>query len=209
MGYIALGVVGFVIAGFFDLAALRGWGHLKQVIGLAILSLWGYVFFSLMRVSPRFRLSAPLIWLGWLLLIIAALLLIYSLFIEISFRQTYAKDGVGDTLVTTGTYALCRHPGVLWFGLLLIALILVSHARLLLIAAPVWFLMDVLWVWVQDVYFFPRMFSGYRQYQQKTPMLIPTLNSMRRFWRTLQGSYAISTPNMGKEHHDHWDCQDQ
>jgi len=48
MGYIALGVVGFIVAGFFDLAALRGWGHLKQAIGLGALSLWGYAFWGLM-----------------------------------------------------------------------------------------------------------------------------------------------------------------
>ena len=67
MGYIALGVVGFIVAGFFDLATLRGWGHLKQAIGLGALSLWGYAFWGLMCASPRFWLPAPLIWLGWLL----------------------------------------------------------------------------------------------------------------------------------------------
>jgi len=178
MGYIALGVVAFVIAGFFDLAALREWRYLKQAIGLVALLLWGYAFYGLLRTSPRFWLPAPLTWLGWPLLVIATLLLIYSLFIEIPFRQTYAEGGVGDRLVTTGTYALSRHPGVLWLGLLLIALILVSHVRLLLIAAPVWFLMDLFYVWVQDVHYFPRMFPKYRQYQQETPMVVPTGKSI-------------------------------
>ena len=180
MRYVALGAVAFVIAGFFDLAALRGWRYVKQSIGLGALLLWGYAFVGLLRSSRRFWLPALLTWLAWPLLVVATCLLIYSLFIEIPFRQTYAKGGVGYRLVTTGTYALCRHPGVLWFGLFLIGLILVSRACLLLPAALVWFCMDLLWVWVQDVYYFPRMFSGYRQYQQHTPMLLPTRRSIRR-----------------------------
>ena len=103
---------------------------------------------------------------------------------EIPFRQTYAEGGVGDRLVTTGTYALCRPPGVLWFGLLLIALLLVSRAQFLLVAAPIWLLMDVLWVWVQDAYFFRHMFPDYRQYQKQTPLLIPTRESIGRWWDT-------------------------
>ena len=182
MRYVALGAVAFVIAGFFDLAALRGWKYVKQAIGLGALLLWGYAFVGLLRSSRRFWLPAPVTWLAWPLLVVATCLLIYSLFIEIPFRQTYAKGGVGDRLVTTGTYALCRHPGVLWFGLFLIGLILVSRCHLLLVAAPVWLLMDLLWVWVQDVCYFPRMFSGYPQYQQDTPMVIPTRKSIEQWW---------------------------
>jgi len=185
MRYVVLGVVAFIIAGFFDLAALRRWRYLKHAIGLGAFLLWGYAFCGLLRVSRRFWLPAPLIWLGWVLLIMATFLLIYSLFIEIPFRQTYAEGGVGEVLVTTGTYALCRHPGVLWFGLFLIALLLVSQAQILLVAAPVWFSMDVLWVWVQDAYFFGRMFPEYPHYQEKTPLLIPTRESVGRWWETM------------------------
>lgn len=173
------------MAGFFDLAALRGWRYLKQAVGLGALVLWGYALWGLLLTSPRFWLPAPLTWLGWPLLVITTLLLIYSLFIEIPFHQTYAESGVGDRLVTTGTYALCRHPGVLWYGFFLVALLLVSHAQLLLLAGPIWLLMDVAHVGIQDTYYFPRMFPKYREYQQDTPMLLPTATSLRRCWRTL------------------------
>lgn len=186
MGYIALGVVAFVLVGFFDLAALRGWQYLKQAIGVAALVVGGYAIWGLLHSAPRFRLPGPFVWVGWPLVFLATLLLIYSLFVEIPFRQTYAGGGAGDRLVTTGTYALSRHPGVLWLALLLIALILVFRARLLLIAAPVWFLMDVLLVWAQDVYYLPRVFPGYHQYREETPMLVPTWSSVRRCWHSLR-----------------------
>jgi protein-S-isoprenylcysteine O-methyltransferase Ste14 len=74
---------------------------------------------------------------GWPLLLVSVCLLVYSLFFEIPFQQTYVDARVGDELVKTGTYALVRHPGALWFALLPVSLSLVSRARLLLIAAPV------------------------------------------------------------------------
>jgi len=46
-------------------------------------------------------------------------------------------------------------------------------------------LLDVLYVWVQERFFFHRQFAGYVQYQQETPMLIPTRASVGRCWRTV------------------------
>jgi protein-S-isoprenylcysteine O-methyltransferase Ste14 len=201
MAYIALGVVAVIIAGFFDVAALKGWRYAKQIIGLATILVWGYACWQLLCTSPRFSLPAPLTWLGWLLLVMSVLLVIYSLFIDIPFHQTYALSGVGDKLITTGTYALCRHPGVLWTALFFVALFLVSRAQLFLLAGPVWLLMDVLHVWIQDVYFFPRMFPGYRQYQRETPMLLPTPRDMVRCWRTLPVPLRRHT-EMEEESHD-------
>ena len=92
---------------------------------------------------------------------------------------------MGKKLVKTGTYALVRHPGVLWLGLLLSSLVLISRSRLLFIATPVWLLMDVLYVWRQDELFFGRMFPGYEACREETPMLIPTRQSILRCWRSL------------------------
>jgi protein-S-isoprenylcysteine O-methyltransferase Ste14 len=137
-------------------------------------------------------------------------LLIYSLFIEIPFKQTYTMSGVGDRLVKTGTYALTRHPGVLWLGLFLLALLAVSRSRLLLIAAPLWFALDLLLVWVQDRFYFPRMFPGYSQYRRETPMLIPTRSSIVRCIKTLhpaqQGPFVSVTNPSHPEHKEGERC---
>lgn len=87
-------------------------------------------------------------------------------------------------MIKTGTYALVRHPGVIWYTLFLIALLLISSSQLLLIALPIWVFMDVLYVIIQDKFYFPHMFPGYEEYKKETPMLIPTRKSLASFWRT-------------------------
>jgi protein-S-isoprenylcysteine O-methyltransferase Ste14 len=185
MGFILLGCLAFLIAFFFDLAALRNAAYLKQAIGLSFALLFGFSLIMVCLGAERVPLPQWVSWLGWPLLILSALLLTYSILIEIPFKQTYAADGVGDKLVKTGTYALVRHPGVPWFGLFLLALLAITRSKLLLIAAPVWLLMDVLYVWIQESFYFDKMFPGYEQYKRETPMLIPNRESIIRCIKTL------------------------
>lgn len=186
MRTIVSGVAAFFIAGLFDLAALKGIRYLKQILGLAAVLLFTSALTMAVRHPLKLEMPFWLSYVGWPLLAVSLSLLIYSLFLEIPFRRTYVNDGVGAELVTSGTYALTRHPGVLWFALLLGALLLLSRSKLLLLAAPVWILADALLVWVQDVWFFPQMFPGYERYRQDTPMLIPTSRSIVRFWRSIR-----------------------
>jgi protein-S-isoprenylcysteine O-methyltransferase Ste14 len=187
MEYILLGVLAFLIAFFFDLATTKRVPYLKQIIGLASASLFGYSLLAVCLAPVKMRLPDWLSWVGWPFLLVSFSLLVYSLLLEIPFRQTYTADGAGNRLVKTGTYALVRHPGVLWFSLFLVSLILVSRSRLLLAAAPVWFFMDVLYVWIQERFYFAKMFPGYERYRKETPMLIPTRESITRCIKTLRG----------------------
>jgi protein-S-isoprenylcysteine O-methyltransferase Ste14 len=184
--HILQGVLAFLIAFFFDLAAIKHIPYLKQIVGLVATLLFGYSLVIVALHPVKLQMPPLLSHAGWPFLIISAFLLVYSLFLEIPFRQTYAADGVGDRLIKTGTYALVRHPGVLWLALFLASLILVSRSRLLLLAAPVWLFMDVAYVWVQERVFFGRMFPGYEQYRKETPWLIPTRESIVRCLRTLR-----------------------
>ena len=195
MEHILLGSLAFLIAFFFDLAAIKRIRYLKQIIGLACISLFGYSLFAVCFAPVKLRLPDWLSRMGWLFFLVSFSLLVYSLFLEIPFRQTYAADGVGDRLVKTGTYALVRHPGVLWFALFLASLMLVSRSRLLLVAAPVWFFMDVLYVWIQERFYFTRMFPGYEQYKKDTPMLIPTRRSIDRCIKTLRRTESSFSHN--------------
>ncbi|MGD9030791.1 MAG: hypothetical protein PVG25_13370 [Anaerolineae bacterium] len=185
MEYVVAGCAAFALMGFFDLASLKRIPYLKQVIGLAGSLSLGYSLVRAGVFGGKLSIPAWLSYAGWPLLIPSLFLLIYSLFLEIPFRRTYASNGVGEKLVTTGTYALVRHPGVLWFGLFLAGLLLVSRSRLLLVAAPVWLTADVLYAWLQDRFLFERMFPGYAEYRQGTPMLIPTRRSILRCWRSI------------------------
>ena len=180
-----LGALALGIFFGFDAASLARRALLKRII---LITTGALFCFALVRIlaSPA-RLSLPA-WCGPVGGLLGALgggLLIYSLAVEIPFQRTYLAPDAPSQLVTTGTYALTRHPGVLWLALLLCGLLLVSRSRPLLIATPLWLAIDVLYVWLQDRFFFPRQFLDYGRYQRQTPMLWPNRRSLRRCWETL------------------------
>ncbi len=185
MPYILLGMTSFLIAILFDLVSLRRISYVKPAIGLIAGGLGGYSHLMICIRGEELPLPAGLSYVGWPLLSLASLSMLYSLFLEIPFQKTYVTDGTGGKLISTGTYALVRHPGVLWYALLLVSLILISRRGLALLAAPIWLLTDVLYVWMQEKFFFSQMFPGYEQYRRETPMLIPNRTSVARCLRTL------------------------
>lgn len=180
-----VGVGGFALAILSDFLsigrfqALSRWGFW---VSAGILT---YALFEVTLFTGRLNLAAPLVLAGWIILPLSFILLIYSLFIELPFSSTYLGEGVQQALFTGGTYALTRHPGLLWFGLFLVALLFVSRSRDLLIAAPVWFFLDMLWVVIQDRFIFVKLFRQYNLYQKETPMLIPNYKSLKRCIATL------------------------
>jgi len=186
MIYIAVGIFGFIVVHLFDIVSLKripsGAKPCVWTVGSGLLA---YSLIMLCLQSNALPLPIWSTWLGWGLLTLSLFLLIYSLFINLPFRKTYIATGVGDKLVTTGLYALIRHPGVIWFLLFMLSLILVSKSSLLLIATPIFILLDVVLVVVQDKFFFIRMFDGYKQYQRETPMLVPNRQSVNTFIKGL------------------------
>jgi protein-S-isoprenylcysteine O-methyltransferase Ste14 len=63
---------------------------------------------------------------------------------------------------------------------------LISKSLLMLIAAPIFVILNMALVIVQDRYFFPKMFKGYDVYQRETPMLVPSRRSMVAFVNSLK-----------------------
>ena len=108
--------------------------------------------------------------------------LFYSVVIEV--RKNRKQD---NKLVTSGTYALSRHPGVLWlffyyvFGSLFFANIDI------LIAGVVWSFINVVYVIVQEKVIFNQLFSDYENYKETTPMILPTMSSIKKCLVTLDG----------------------
>jgi protein-S-isoprenylcysteine O-methyltransferase Ste14 len=181
MLYIVLGTVGFLTIHLFDLVALKRLPMAKPITwGLGIVLLV-YATIGVCLSGDTLALPAWSTWLGWVMLAASFLLLIRALFINLPFSKTYINTGVGDKLVTTGLYALVRHPWLHFYVLVLLSLLLVSHSSLLLLAALVWLALDVPLVIIQDKYVFGRMFPGYEQYRQRTPMLWPNRNSIKAF----------------------------
>ncbi len=187
MAQILLGALAFALAFGFDCASWLRATHLKPLLGLASAVTMGVALFWTLAAPGRYSWPAWTPLIGWPLLLLGTVLLLYSLLIEIPFTMTYVRRGVGDTLVKTGTYALCRHPGVLWFGLSMLGLALVSQGHRVLLVGAAWLGFDVIYVWLQDVFLFPRMFPGYRAYQKETPMLVPTWRSVAACFHTWPG----------------------
>lgn len=190
MVYIAIGIGGFLVIHSFDLVSLRRIPVAKPFIWILGSGLLAYSLISVSFAPDKLLVPVWSTWLGWGLLITSLILLIYSLFVNLPFRKTYIAAGVGDRLIRIGLYALVRHPGVPGFILFMLSLILVSRSSLLLIAAPIFILLDIVLVVVQDKFFFSRMFDGYDSYRQETPMLVPNRRSLNAFINSLRQARA-------------------
>ena len=112
-------------------------------------------------------------------------LLIYTLFFALPFEDTYVKESSQRLAYTEGVYALCRHPGVLWFIGFYLFLgwgLGCREASTFGIVVSFW---NVLYVVFQDKYSFPLTFNNYREYQKQTPFLIPNRRSIETCCKTL------------------------
>jgi len=186
MLYIVLGIIGFTVIHLFDLVSLKRVPRAKPIVWASGSGLLIYSLVMICLAPDKLVLPVWLTWLGWGLLSLSLPLLIHSLFVGLPFRKTYLATGIADRLITTGVYALTRHPGVIWFTILMLALIPVAGSRLLLIAAPVFITLDILLVTIQDRFIFGRMFDGYESYRHQTPMLLPNRRSLHVFLRSLR-----------------------
>lgn len=186
MIYVTLGLLSYFFFGLFELASLRRLRFLKLAFGASAGLVGLYAFVMVVVDTQRITVPVHLIILGAFLLLASGFLLVYSIFLEIPFRKTYVSEGTGEVLIKTGTYALVRHPGVLWMAIFLTSLVLVSRSQLLLFAAPLWFAADAIYVYLEEKFYLERIFQGYEEYQRETPMLVPTPRSVRRCVDTLR-----------------------
>ena len=125
-------------------------------------------------------------WLRGLLFALGAVflaLLIYTLFFALPVEASYTRPGEKRPACTTGVYALCRHPGVLWFAGLYGCLW--AAAGVPLWEAALYSGLNVLLVVFEDRCVFPARLEGYGAYQAATPFLLPTIQSIRACRETI------------------------
>lgn len=123
--------------------------------------------------------------------LICLLLMLYSLFWAIPAGSSYMKAGEGREVCAAGVYALCRHPGVLFFIFLYLSLW--ATFGLPLYMALTYSFLNVLLITLEDLWIFPALIRGYARYKAETPFLIPTPQSIRRCFATL--GYNIKDVN--------------
>lgn len=184
MESIILGGIAFLILTLFDLNKVKHWNNKFNVLfALGVLFIVFATITLFFTGSPDFTLPQPYRWLAFLLFIISVVQMFDALFGALPFKRTYV-DGVNDGLINTGWYALCRHPGVYGFFFTFLGLFLYSGKWIMLYATVIWTVLDILHVYIQDVYFFPLTIKGYTDYQKETPFLLFNKQSLRRFQNT-------------------------
>ena len=101
-------------------------------------------------------------------------------FFALPVEASYARPGE-EGACTTGVYALCRHPGVLWFAGLYGCLW--AAGGLPLWEAAVLSGLNVGLVIFEDRCVFPAKLKGYDDYRRTTPFLLPNRQSVRAWGR--------------------------
>lgn len=128
--------------------------------------------------TDRYSSSSWLTTIGWVMMPVGVTLMLYTLLLELPFGPTFLKAPQASGLIRTGSYALVRHPTVLWYFLMVVGLALATRSTTLQIAAPIWFGLDVVWIFVQEKVSLPKAFPDYPDYIETTPMLLPTKRSI-------------------------------
>lgn len=114
------------------------------------------------------------------------LLMLYSLFFAVPFSKTYldTKECQPKKVCRTGMYALCRHPGVLWFIGFYLFLWLTLGEKLLFYQFVIYSILNFIYIAIQDCWSFMICFTDYKDYKKDTPFLIPNIKSTRHCLET-------------------------
>lgn len=179
---IAMGVAGYLLLLIYDLASLRKLPY-RFLFSLLGYSMQAYAIVSAALFEQQLAVSKYLWLLAWPLMLAGLSWLLYCLFLYPPLRRTY-RDKKGPALTTEGPYALSRHPGVYGYTFFVLSLAVISRSQLLLSAGCLWSVINLIYVFLQDRFIFMALLEGYEQYRRNTPMLIPNLQSIKRFWAT-------------------------
>lgn len=185
MKYILLGIIGFAFLFAFDYFNYKNKGKLKKLFGILSVASISLGSISILLFMPKTHIHPIIKVIGGGMTTLWGFMLSYSLFFEIPFVDTYGKEKYNGNLVKSGTYALCRHPGVLWFGLLYLSIFLTTGTPYILYGGIVWTAFDAFHVYLQEKLFFHEIFPEYKEYVRETPMLIPNRKSFQEFRKTI------------------------
>lgn len=184
---IAAGVVAFLLFAIYDINSVKQkckW--IKSAFFIGALLLATATGILMVRNWERGGIGGVGQWVALVLAAVFFIFLIYTLFFAIPFSETYIKKDGDPQVCAEGMYALCRHPGVLWFVGLYICLAAAVPEPSVILAGVIFCVCNLLYVIVQDVWTFPNCFADYRSYKKKVPFLIPTGKSMSECIRTLK-----------------------
>lgn len=186
MQYIIVGMVAFVLFFIYDInSVVMKYKILKHSFFIGILLLlistiaivvdqFEYVEFNIVKFTALGTAT-----------VLFFILLIYTLFFAIPFQETYIESESKQKLYMDGVYALCRHPGVIWFIGLYVSLSFAFDIPLLKIAAIIFSILNIIYSAFQDSWTFNKVFDDYDKYKENTPFLLPNVKSIKKCLHSL------------------------
>lgn len=185
MPVVVIGAAGFCALAVYDLLQL---GRVpRTAVRLSGLAGYGCIAAAVLlafRSAPLQPLPGPLSIMLSAVSILMLALLVYSVLLEIPLRSLRGPGGSRGgarerRAYRSGTYRLCRHPGVLWFTLMLAPQVPFRPAEFGFAAAALT-VMDLALVAFEDRVVFPRLFTDYREYRVEVPFLFPRIGLRSR-----------------------------
>ncbi len=197
MKYVVIGCIAFGFMYVFDLNKIR---HKLPGLNIFFAVTVCILAYATLRILTgdydQISVILPVRIVAGILAAASLVLLLYSLFGALPFKGTYVDNQENNEVVNTGMYALCRHPGVIWFFFLFLFLFLVSGIKMMLWAGLMWTVLDVVHVYLQDRWFFPLTLKDYHLYQKDTPFLVPNGESIKKCVTTFgRAQIAASNPS--------------
>ena len=179
MIFIISGIFSFVFMAIYDYYGNKEKINIKRIFIVLTLLTFIFSFIGVIYTGNKLEYSYSLNVVGFVFSTFFGFLLIYSLFLELPLKGTYISKEKVKTAYTKGTYALSRHPGVLWLFLFMLSVFLSSGKINMLIYSFIWTAVNFLYVIWQEKYIFTDQFENYKDYQKSTPIIIPDLKSIR------------------------------
>lgn len=180
-----IGVAGFIFYFFYDMNSVL-WKnkilHAFFAVGCLCILIATGITVSEVCLTGGISDIPDWVFLGAAVFFLAVLL--YTLFFALPFEETYQVQDAQRKVYDKGMYALCRHPGVLWFFLFYLCLGLACMPSDMLWQGIVYTVCNAAYVIFQDIWTFPRTFDTYGDYKKTTPFLIPNAKSIKRAFQT-------------------------
>ena len=187
MLFILLGSLGFLLYLLCDYFYYKNSWSVLLSIFYYISSVTIFIsIFLLAMYSNRFYLSFYLIIISGILTLIFLFLLIKTLLFETDF------SGKSTNLVTSGSYLISRHPGVLYLILLMFFLIFFSRSILLIYSFFVFSFLNLIIAYLEDIIFLPEKYKDYNEFKKHTPFLIPKVNNLQYIFFTKKNQKKTS-----------------